>query len=832
MPDEYGSMNMDDIMKLADRLSASTAQQEQQRPMQRSTSTIGILGQMLGGGPSGAVNMSEEQQIHQARRAMIAWGGAMARGGSWSPYGARNLMDIMGEANAAGWGASEDYERGLMAQAKDAREQRRLDLVDRQNSLQQAMKLAEMQQSLRQLNLTEANRRRLMGGDTSVAGGGGGGTNTRIGSVGDGSQFTGDLEHDRQVIVRQESGGDPKAMNYIAKADPSAWDRGATATGKYQFVTGTWKEGLKLAGYDPGQYARAMDAPEEVQDKVFEAIYKQRGSAPWDKSKWRKDWIRDEQGNYQLATVHPDQKEGPTSPAAPVRTQVASRATGTATDATPAPVPPDTSAAPAAPSAPAAPTAITPMAPQQATAIAGATKKPIPVANPDGSPSGLHAIPKPDGTVTIGTLGGGFVPGQTPASAAPAAVPTPPAQTALQAPPQAPTGATPGAVAPLAPATPAPPGQAPAPGQGQAALPVYTRPHAFEPTLAVPPDDPRFSTQLDPKTDKEFNDRLAANRAQMRQRVAYAPADQLEKIETEHSKIEQDILRERQQARDKVLERQGTAVSGWQKEERDRQYEEWKTQTYPAEPSDLAAAGIEPQPGVIYRVDNRGKITQEKVEVDPRLVHIAEGDLKTFKEQYETPYIQIQKMRPLMDQMDYLRQKIMKNGGAPSGIAGDYLRKLQGMAASVGFASNDWFNKSDAEVLNSIASQAVLAMKAGVSLGNTSNMDLELVGSQIPTMTQSLEGQEKLSKALKQIWNHQERIYKLANEEIRSPKSQYTLGKLQERIENEGGSAIPRLPPDAQEWDAKQVKEWRDKHRLEKGMVFFMPDGQIATVMK
>lgn len=117
------------------------------------------------------------------------------------------------------------------------------------------------------------------------------------------SGFTGDREQDRALIVKQESGGDPTALNYVARNDPTAYARGATASGKYQFVNSTWREGMQLAGLDPNQYPTAREAPEAVQDKVFDAVYAKYGTRPWQKGP--QDWVPNEQGQYQLVTVRP-----------------------------------------------------------------------------------------------------------------------------------------------------------------------------------------------------------------------------------------------------------------------------------------------------------------------------------------------------------------------------------------------------------------------------------------------------------------------------------------------------------------------------------------------
>ncbi len=402
---------------------------------------------------------------------------------------------------------------------------------------------------------------------------------------------------------------------------------------------------------------------------------------------------------------------------------------------------------------------------------------------------------------------------------------------ATPAPVPAATGATTPPPDAAAPAQPAVPGQPPAPGQGQAAIPTYTRPHPFEPTLAGPPDDPRFATVLPQPVEEDFRRRLQLNESQMRTRIATAPAADLDKIVGEHDKLKQDILKDRTAALGAVLKEQGTSVGAWQKEERDRLFQVWKDERYPAEPSDLAAAKITPQPGVIYQVDNQGNIHQQKVEVDPRLQRQAEQDYKTFQDNYQQPYTQLIKIRPVMDQMDALRQRIIRNGGAGTGLSGEHLRQVQQVAASLGFSSENFGNLNDVQVLESLANQVVLAMKQGVALGNVSNLDLQIVGSQVPTMMQTLSGQEKLSSVLRQIWDYQEKVYKVANKEIRNPGTGYTLRDLDQKVA-EAGPAIPLLPAESEKWDKKQFEDWRTQHKLRKGQVYYTPGGDIATVTK
>lgn len=78
------------------------------------------------------------------------------------------------------------------------------------------------------------------------------------------SAVGGSLDRFLQVLAFQESRGNP-----TAQAGTSS------ASGKYQYINSTWK--ARAALYGPsGQYSRAKDAPEEVQDAVAYIEYAQK----------------------------------------------------------------------------------------------------------------------------------------------------------------------------------------------------------------------------------------------------------------------------------------------------------------------------------------------------------------------------------------------------------------------------------------------------------------------------------------------------------------------------------------------------------------------------
>lgn len=106
-----------------------------------------------------------------------------------------------------------------------------------------------------------------------------------------------------QAVAQRESGGNPTILNYVAQADPTAYARGATASGKYQIVNSTWQQGANWAGVDTSKYPTAMSAPEAVQDQVASALYDHLGTQPWQKG--GQDWVRGPNGQYTLQAVAP-----------------------------------------------------------------------------------------------------------------------------------------------------------------------------------------------------------------------------------------------------------------------------------------------------------------------------------------------------------------------------------------------------------------------------------------------------------------------------------------------------------------------------------------------
>lgn len=443
--EEYG---IETIMRLAQQL-----QGERPPPVDTRApdNELGLLGRMFGGGGTSA-GLSTAQQEMQARRALMAFGTGVTEAATrYQPYGERSFMGAIGEGNRAAWGTTAQYEQEMRQAAKEAREEQRQGFQDRISSLDAAGKVAKMQQELKLLAL-RGKGLDVGQGDTDTAsrppgGGGGGGT-------GYGHLLTGDIEHDEPIIRQRESGGKADALNYVARADPSMRAKGATASGLYGFVDSTWKEGLQMVGGDAKAYPTAQSAPPELQKQVFQAVYKARGTTPWDSRKWGQDWQKGADGKYTLVTT-------PAGSETPPRGGVAARTGGTDVAGPPGTVPVKPATAPP-------PGVATPLPQPEALEKAKATGQSVPILNGQGvmaHPDGMVGPPR--------TRGGGF-------GGPPGAAPPPPA-----APPPAEGGPSP----PDAQVATQPPGAPPPSGVQPPAAPQAKEP---DDTVGLPPGVPGY----------------------------------------------------------------------------------------------------------------------------------------------------------------------------------------------------------------------------------------------------------------------------------------------------------------------------------------------------
>jgi hypothetical protein len=252
---------------------------------------LGRIGEVLAGGQSPTYRLGGREADAAGNRALLNFGLNMLQASG----PARVRPDLLTAAATGLQGAQQSMDLDQRRAAAVAQQDytQRMDLA--KLGVEQNRDRIERLKAM--LPLLQLQNRPVINADGSVStagtgGGGAGGGATR--------QFTGDLEKDRQLIKGWESGGDPTALNYVAKADPSARARGATASGLYGFVDSTWQEGLKMIGGDPSKYPTAASAPTAVQDDVFTAVYKARGTAPWDPSKWGQNWVRNAAGGYDL----------------------------------------------------------------------------------------------------------------------------------------------------------------------------------------------------------------------------------------------------------------------------------------------------------------------------------------------------------------------------------------------------------------------------------------------------------------------------------------------------------------------------------------------------
>lgn len=285
----------------------------------------GLLGEALSGGQSPDYRLAGSERSLAGNRALMNFGLNMLMASGPQP-----VRPDLGSVFGAGL-------QGAM-QSMDTSQQRAQQAATQQFNQRLALSKLGIEQDRDRIErlkmlipLLQLQGRPVINPDGSVSSGGtttGGGTSTA---------FTGDKAKDLALIRQRESGGDYGSLNYVAREDPTAYDRGATASGAYQIVNSTWKEGAALAGVDVSQYPTARSAPPAVQDQVASALYDKYGTKPWQKG--AQDWVKDEQGKYQLAAVRPP-AGAPGGPPGAVRTQVAAITPTTATDATLAPVVP------------------------------------------------------------------------------------------------------------------------------------------------------------------------------------------------------------------------------------------------------------------------------------------------------------------------------------------------------------------------------------------------------------------------------------------------------------------------------------------------------------
>jgi hypothetical protein len=105
-----------------------------------------------------------------------------------------------------------------------------------------------------------------------------------------------------------------------------------------------------------------------------------------------------------------------------------------------------------------------------------------------------------------------------------------------------------------------------------------------------------------------------------------------------------------------------------------------------------------------------------------------------------------------------------------------------------------------------------------------SDRDLAFIQSSAPNLAQTVQGRQKITAALRQIFDYQGRLYDAATDAIHDPTAGYTLRDLNKKLAAVP-EAIPTLPD--QKASAAALQAWKDQHHPRRGMAFYGGDGQV-----
>jgi len=274
-----------------------------------------------------------------------------------------------------------------------------------------------------------------------------------------------------------------------------------------------------------------------------------------------------------------------------------------------------------------------------------------------------------------------------------------------------------------------------------------------------------------------------------------------------------------------AADQQQKAQQEWIAKDRDQQFTAWQSHREPATQAQLQRAGIVPEAGVYYEADRFGNLQPKQIPVDARLQNLATSDKAIFDKDYQPAYIANTRLRPVMEQMDALHRQLLTDPAGTGGIVGDAYRKFASAMSGAGLA---WPGMregvSNAEAYNALAQQVVGALKANITLGNVSDRDLQFVKDQAPSLSMTPAGREKLSAMIKQLWDHQERVYHTANETLHDRATGYSFGSgdnsLQTRIAKLP-PAIPTQPP----MEAGAPEHAAFVKQMKRGTVYYDPKG-------
>jgi hypothetical protein len=668
------------------------------------------------------------------------------------------------------------------------------------------------------------------------AGGGPGGAGGPSGGPGGGdTELTGDASHDLPLIAQRESGGNPNALNYVAMQDPSAYARGATASGKYQMVNSTWREALQLAGGDPSQYPTAMSAPEAVQDKAAQALYGKYGTAPWDASKFTSNWVAQPGGGYQLVKGAQPPASGPGSaqgaPVGPFKGPPAAGPFIGTTATQPAATPPSGLPEPPIPPAGAPSTIATP---EDAGVVAKATGNKIAVPGTQG----LWARPEGGVTSTPPALGPIQTTAASPA-AAPAPVPTPPADQAQPTPP--PPSAAP-APAPAPAPTPKPASRA----QDYSVQDTALTPEEYQERHFVP----LTADQVKAYAPGPTSDEAAAAADQVQRARANVTAQQTQLDQMRRGLLPGDAAKQAAQVTDAQKELdaaentyndqvQKLAQSGAKNLlDRDNAERQRVSADYKAQVIDVAAAKAKAEADLQQARVTSGLSFHNQM---------AENDAKMAQEQTLNPMAtQAMKSHNVdlgLQQLQAVLPSLPKGGGAVGMLLNAHPDWAPALAA---FGSITDKQATAVQLIQGITSAMSAEMKP-TGLGAMREYEFEAFKSQLPHMLENTDGQ---TKALAFLRNFNQRIQqenswmqgyyyrKVPDETSQNPNAQRPARNLdpegpqsiQQKMDAALGPVIPSYVPSDAARKAGGEPAWEAS--LRPGQPYYRPHSDGSTSME
>jgi hypothetical protein len=793
---------------LAPQAVAQPASQQPSPSSHEGRGWLSLLGEALGGGEQYGSTAEREAG---GLRALQSLGMNMLAGSDYS-YRPHTLGSIiaggMGAAQQS-LGQTQAVSASQAAAAQDyAEKQQQMQLA----RVKEAVPLLTSLQTMQQL----AQARRIALGATPGTTPG-----TSIGAVG-GADLTGDKAHDLPLIAQRESGGDPTALNYVAKADPSAYDRGATASGKYQIVNSTWREGMQLAGLDPAKYATARDAPESVQDQVASALYDKHGNTPWQKG--TKDWVKDESGRYQLATVRPaaGAPGGPkpvpatTAAAAPpaVSTAPPGVTMGDAAHPELAPGPPgSTGGAPigvgaalggggttALPEPPIPPPAVAgtplPAGKLQSTGrppgVAGdvaAMQEGRRLAQTEQLPSVLAAGPAAGPSAAPGGFGGSVGSYGATTTPPPVVAPQPTAQAPLPPPSQATTSTPPAVTAP------------PSGGMPEPAPYVYPR-------QPLPPDiQQRIAQPLSPEQLAPYD--RAIQSATTVEAIQKAQADKNAAITTARAEVAKEGEAWQQNERNKGQEIWQKRWDAWNTNEQQRQQAAQKLE------NDLRLKAAE---GEQTRITNKEAVFNQ-----------------ANQKGLETAQTEQANARDVVAQLEGFRN-ISDNVGQPGWLQ---TTKFPGTDQSIaerlqqaGVVKLD--DTAGVQLLRGGITNLVKTLRAGMPMGSLSDRDLSFVERMGPTEWMDPDTRSAAVGYLQQAYKAKMNFARDVQKEMSRGKN---YGDAMDAADTKQKPFVPQVPADltthwsdnTPEWKDRRT-QWAEQNDVRPGTLIHMGDGRIVVI--